>query len=95
MTFPSLACRYSDGHDSADSKSHAYLAHQEMMATERRKEKEKEEEKRRLALEMRKREMELLDRIKDQQRQLETMKQEKSKVRGKNPVFPGVFGHRN
>ena len=40
----------------------------------------KEEEKRRLQIEMRKRETELLNKIKQQQKELESMKQEKSKV---------------
>ena len=40
----------------------------------------REEEKRRLQIEMRKRETELLNKIKQQQKELESMKQEKSKV---------------
>lgn len=43
--------------------------------------REREEEKRRLQAEMRRREQELLAKIKEQQRELETMKQEKGKVR--------------
>ena len=42
--------------------------------------REREEEKRRLQAEMRRREQELLSKIKDQQRELESMKQEKGKV---------------
>ena len=42
--------------------------------------REREEEKRRLQAEMRRREQELLAKIKEQQRELETMKQEKGKV---------------
>ncbi len=48
--------------------------------------REKEEEKRRLQVEMRKREQELLDKIKEQQRQLEFMKVEKTKVRRRCPI---------
>ena len=44
------------------------------------KNKEKEEEKRRLQAEMRRREQELLNKIKEQQKMLESMKHEKSKV---------------
>ena len=44
------------------------------------KNKEKEEEKRRLQSEMRRREQELLNKIKEQQKMLESMKHEKSKV---------------
>ena len=40
----------------------------------------REDEKRRLQIEMRKRETELLNKIKQQQKELESMKQEKSKV---------------
>ena len=43
--------------------------------------REREEEKRRLQAEMRRREQELLAKIKEQQRELETMKQEKGKVK--------------
>ena len=42
--------------------------------------REREEEKRRLQAEMRRREQELLSKIKEQQRELESMKQEKGKV---------------
>ena len=45
------------------------------------KNKEKEEEKRRLQAEMRRREQELLNKIKEQQKMLESMKHEKSKVK--------------
>ena len=51
------------------------------------KNKEKEEEKRRLQAEMRRREQELLNKIKEQQKMLESMKHEKSKVRIKNFVL--------
>ena len=43
--------------------------------------REREEEKRRLQAEMRRREQELLAKIKEQQRELESMKHEKGKVR--------------
>ena len=43
--------------------------------------REREEEKRRLQAEMRRREQELLAKIKEQQRELENMKQEKGKVK--------------
>jgi hypothetical protein len=42
--------------------------------------REREEDKRQLQLEMRRREQELLNKIKEQQKALETMKQEKLKV---------------
>ena len=51
------------------------------------KNKEKEEEKRRLQAEMRRREQELLNKIKEQQKMLESMKHEKSKVN-----FNSIFG---
>ena len=50
--------------------------------------REREEEKRRLQAEMRRREQELLSKIKDQQRELESMKQEKGKV-----IFMILFLH--
>ena len=50
--------------------------------------REREEEKRRLQAEMRRREQELLAKIKEQQRELETMKQEKGKVNSRNEKHP-------
>ena len=54
--------------------------------------REREEEKRRLQAEMRRREQELLAKIKEQQRELETMKQEKGKVNSKNIHFKIMRG---
>ena len=51
--------------------------------------REREEEKRRLQAEMRRREQELLAKIKEQQRELESMKHEKGKVRSGIRFFSG------
>ena len=70
----------------AGSNNAYNLQHQKTNMTAA-KNKEKEEEKRRLQAEMRRREQELLNKIKEQQKMLESMKHEKSKVRIKNFVL--------
>ena len=60
--------------------NNAYNLQQQKTNMTAMKNKEKEEEKRRLQTEMRSREQELLNKIKEQQKMLESMKHEKSKV---------------
>ena len=60
--------------------NNAYNLQQQKTNMAAAKNKEKEEEKRRLQAEMRRREQELLNKIKEQQKMLESMKHEKSKV---------------
>jgi len=63
-----------------DYEGTAYMQAAAADRAERERQRERDEEKRRMQIEMRKREQELLERIKEQQRELEAVKQEKSKV---------------
>ena len=65
---------------SVAGSNNAYNLQQQKTNMAAAKNKEKEEEKRRLQAEMRRREQELLNKIKEQQKMLESMKHEKSKV---------------
>merc|ERR1711892_1167385 len=68
---------------SAENSDETDLATNDEYATRvasRTAEREREEERRRMQVEMRKREQELLARIKEQQKELDTVKAEKSKV---------------
>ena len=68
---------------SVAGSNNAYNLQQQKTNMAAAKTKEKEEEKRRLQAEMRRREQELLNKIKEQQKMLESMKHEKSKVKFK------------